>query len=63
MSPEGVGGDPDDVGVVVVGLEDDGVSGAVGAVEEEYDDRDEEGGGIGGGGAIFVRMCGRDCFS
>jgi hypothetical protein len=57
MSPEGVGGDPDDVGEVVVELEDDGVSGVFGA-DEEYDDEEANvGDGVGGGGATFVRMC------
>jgi len=48
MSPEGVGGEPDDVGEVVVELDEDGVSGVAGA-DDEYDDADDgEGVDIGG---------------
>jgi hypothetical protein len=35
MSPEGVGGDPEDVGEVVVELEEEGVSGVVGVGAED----------------------------
>lgn len=54
MSPDGVGGDADEVGDVVVELDDEGVSGVLGA--DAYDDADE-GDGVGGGCATLVRMC------
>lgn len=62
MSPDGVGGEPDDVGEVVVELDDDGVSGVVGA-DDEYDDADDGEGVEIGGWATFVRICWSDCLS
>jgi hypothetical protein len=68
ISQEGFGGDPEDVGEVVMEFEEEGVSGIVGIVTEEavaaveYE-RAEEGDGVLeeeiGGGATFVRICWR----
>lgn len=60
MSPEGVGGEADEVGEVVVELDDDGVSGVAGV--DAYDDA-EDGEGVRGGWATLVRICWRVCLS